>query len=429
MSVFHHILISTCYTLVAAAVAIALPYGFPAVDMNAAIVLGGVVLIGSALLHEVFTRQDGEGKLADDIQMLQLEQGDLRRELDQSRTRMRNLQRALEQVMEEHKTIAGQNRNVDSVIAEVKVLQTLIEQLSAGAAGKAASGSGDDSRWAMPSLVAGRRPIPASGHDPHFVSPDGGVSSSSLDIGDDEILKLVRDGLEGNRVDLVLQPIVSLPQRRLKFYEAFTRIRDDKGGIMTPEQYIAIAEREGLITAIDNMLLFRCVQLVRRAQQRKHNIGFFCNISAHSLTDRHFFNNFIEFMADNVGLARDLIFEFAQSTIANRDTEVEAHLRHLASMGFRFSMDQVQSVHLDFNDLVRNHIKYVKIDADVLLNEVHNPTAPIAIEDIKRMVDRHGIDLVVEKIEAEPTLLELLDFRIDFGQGYLFGEPRLSRIE
>jgi cyclic-di-GMP phosphodiesterase TipF (flagellum assembly factor) len=239
----------------------------------------------------------------------------------------------------------------------------------------------------------------------------------------------VREGLEGNRVDLVLQPVVSLPQRKLKFYEGFTRIRDADDAVLMPHQYIAIAEREGLISAIDNMLLFRCVQLVRRSQQRNHNIGFFCNISAHSLTDRHFFRNFVEFMADNVALAPNLIFEFAQSTIINRDSEMESHLRHLAAMGFRFSMDQVTGLHLDYGELMRNHFKFVKIDAAVLLSELHNPTSSIAVEDIKRIVDRHGIDLIVEKIESEPMLLELLDFRIDYGQGYLFGEPRLSRVQ
>ena len=71
----------------------------------------------------------------------------------------------------------------------------------------------------------------------------------------------------------------------------------------------------------------------------------------------------------------------------------------------------------------------MKIEVGTLLKELQNPTTAIAVEDIKRMVDRHGIDLVVEKIETEPALLELLDFRIDFGQGYLFGEPRLSRAE
>ena len=54
---------------------------------------------------------------------------------------------------------------------------------------------------------------------------------------------------------------------------------------------------------------------------------------------------------------------------------------------------------------------------------------PIAIEDIKRVFNRQGMDLIVEKIETEPQLLDLLDLKIDYGQGYLFGKPRLARVE
>ena len=67
------------------------------------------------------------------------------------------------------------------------------------------------------------------------------------------------------------------------------------------------------------------------------------------------------------------------------------------------------------------------MDSETLLGEVRAPSGAIAIEDIKRVADRHGIDMIVEKIESEDELLELLDLRIDYGQGYLFGEPRLAR--
>ena len=197
--------------------------------------------------------------------------------------------------------------------------------------------------------------------------------------------------------------------------------------MLVPGQYIGIAEREGLVPAIDNMLLFRCVQLVRRTQSKKANIGFFCNISAHSLTDRHFFGNFVEFMADNTQLSSDLVFEFPYAIIANRDEEIERHLHHLASLGFRFSVDQVSSLNIDYDDLAALRFKYIKMDTGTLLREVREPSGAIAIEDIKRVADRHGIDMIVEKIESEDQLLELLDLRIDYGQGYLFGEPRLAR--
>ena len=181
------------------------------------------------------------------------------------------------------------------------------------------------------------------------------------------------------------------------FYEAFTRIRDQNGDNLVPEQYIGIAEREGLVTAIDNMLLFRCVQLVRRTQNSKQDIGFFCNISAHSLTDRYFFSDFVEFMADNARLAPNLIFEFPYATVVNRDHDIEQHLKQLASLGFQFSIDQVSSLNIDCEDLIKNHFKYVKFDAEILLDEIPNPIGPIAVSDIKRVFNRQGMDLIVAK--------------------------------
>ena len=68
-----------------------------------------------------------------------------------------------------------------------------------------------------------------------------------------------------------------------------------------------MAERAGLISVIDNSLLFRCVQLVRKTQRRNLNRGFFCNISPHTLRDSSFFPEFIEFMNHNARLAASLM--------------------------------------------------------------------------------------------------------------------------
>ena len=51
------------------------------------------------------------------------------------------------------------------------------------------------------------------------------------------------------------------------------------------------------------------------------------------------------------------------------------------------------------------------------------------MQRMKQILDRAGISLIAEKVEQESQVIELLEFGIDFGQGYLFGEPRLSRDE
>ena len=134
-------------------------------------------------------------------------------------------------------------------------------------------------------------------------------------------------------------------------------------------------------------------------------------------------------MSENAELAPNLIFEFAQSTVADRDEDIERQLTGLAAMGFRFSMDQVASLSLDYGSLAERHFKFVKIDARTLIGEFDAPSSRLDIDvvDLKRTLERHGIDLIVEKIENEPMLLDVLDLHVDFGQGYLFGEPRVGQ--
>ena len=262
-------------------------------------------------------------------------------------------------------------------------------------------------------------------------------------LDEDQILDIVREGLKRDRVDLYLQPVVSLPQRKPRFYECFSRIRAEDGGVVLPEQYLELAKRDGLVGAIDNLLLFRCVQLVRRAQSHNHSVGFFCNISANTLADRAFFSDFVDFMASNTELARNLIFEFRQEDIGAHSAEIDEYISRLGRLGFYFSLDRVHDLtRLDIPALSRKRFKYIKIDAAYLLHR--EPAGGAAVEAdpldgdaatlvgvnvpaLKRVLDVHGIDMIAEKLESEQDLVELLDYRIDFGQGYLFGEPRLSK--
>jgi cyclic-di-GMP phosphodiesterase TipF (flagellum assembly factor) len=71
-------------------------------------------------------------------------------------------------------------------------------------------------------------------------------------------------------------------------------------------------------------------------------------------------------------------------------------------------------------------IRTIKIDSDMLFAEYQKPAGHERLYEIKRQLDQTGIDLIVSKIETETQLRELLDLNIDYGQGYLFGEPRAN---
>lgn len=300
--------------------------------------------------------------------------------------------------------VAGADRRRNGeLISEIKILQTLLSQVAGGSAGR-----------------GGRRDLAMlAGEGDETATADGERR------GEDQVLSIIQNALEDNRVDLYLQPIVRLPSRKPAYYEAYSRVRDAGGTVVFPREYLPLAEASGLIGTLDNLLLFRCIQVIRRLGPRRPDVRFFCNISAASLADKDFFPQFIDFMVNNLELADRLVFEFSQASVRDQSPEVERSLAVLGRRGFRFSMDHVTDLTFDAAALAARHFRVVKVSADLFLSgggDIHN-------EDLREVLARHGIALVIEKIESEAEVIDILDYGVEYGQGFLFGEPRLSRDE
>jgi cyclic-di-GMP phosphodiesterase TipF (flagellum assembly factor) len=404
MPFLFHTVIFLAYASMAAAAALMLPQTFPAVTPELAAVAGGVLVVACGLAHELVARLEWRRDLGRELGAMRLAQEDVMDELSRARGATRGILEALEAAGR-----TGKGRpDITEVVAEVRVLEKLVAQLSKKDEPEEAPAAPESAK-------------PARKEAPVLVPAEG--------LDERQILAHVRQGLNTGRVDLFLQPIVGLPQRKTSHYECFSRIRVGENTILLPEQYIPLAEREGLMGAIDNMLLFRCLQLVRRCQARKRNVRFFCNISPHSLADKPFLRDFVDFMTMNTNLATNLVFELSQSAVRSIDEEVVRDLDRLASHGFRFSLDQVASLDMSFADLAQRRVRYLKVEAGLLLAHVNGSQPALNLRQLKNELNRHGIDLIAEKIESEQTLVEVLDFPIDFGQGFLFGEPRLLRDE
>jgi cyclic-di-GMP phosphodiesterase TipF (flagellum assembly factor) len=246
-------------------------------------------------------------------------------------------------------------------------------------------------------------------------------------LGEPDLLETIRASLEENRVDLYLQPIVSLPQRKLRYYEALSRLRAEDGSVIMPAQYIKVAAPAGLMSVVDNLLLFRCVQIVRRLTQKNRDVGVFCNISGDTLTDTEFFPQFLEYMQHNRDLASQIVFEFGQDAVAKAGAKGEENLAFLANLGFALSMDHIETLAVDFARLKKIGFRHLKLRADTLLGGMGSARSAVGPEDFKKLLERHGLNLIVERVEDEKSVVQLLDYAVDFAQGYLFGEPRAVR--
>lgn len=104
----------------------------------------------------------------------------------------------------------------------------------------------------------------------------------------------------------------------------------------------------------------------------------------------------------------------------------------LADLGFRFSLDKVQTLDLNFIDLQRSDVRFLKVSADLLIEQLLDPDAgppipslrDITASDFAALTRRFGIEVIAEKCETERQIVDILELDIGMGQGHLFGEPR-----
>ncbi len=239
---------------------------------------------------------------------------------------------------------------------------------------------------------------------------------------------MVRNAVEANRIDLYLQPIVSLPQRKVRYYEALSRLRSETGEVMNAADFVPLAQRAGLMARIDNLVIFRCVQVVRRLLLKNREVGLFCNLSESALTDAAGFQELLEFLDANQAIASSIVLEFTQNALRSAGPIENESLSALADRGFRFSLDNLDDLRIEPRDLAARGFRYVKIPGRFLIDPKDTPTN-IHPADLSDLLGRFGIELVAEKIETEAVVVDLLDCDVRFGQGNLFSPPRPVRAE
>ena len=413
------IFVALCMVLIAGSLGAVLYLGFK-VEPRVSAIVALAALTGMAIFNAISGRLRDRGDLGDQIADLSRGTADLARQVGEIGRRLAAVEGRVD------KTVDRARGAVDPIAAEIGELGTLVRQIAETVASHAAAlqQQGATPAVELPTVAAREA--------------DGALMLSESDAVDgrrvrnlnrDGIVDLIGKAVDANRIDLYLQPIVTLPQRKVRYYEALSRLRTEEGDIVTAADFIDYAESVGLMPKIDNLLLFRCVQVTRRLQMKSRDVGLFCNISASTLSDPTYFRQVLDFMDANRALNGALMFEFTQSAYRGFGPLEHESLLALAERGFRFSMDHVTDLRLELKELAERSFRFLKVPAGLLLNAATASQSDIHPADLADLLARSGIDLIAERIESESMVVDLLDYDVRFGQGFLFSAPRPVRAE
>lgn len=411
-----HIALACAYSVACLFVCVML-IRFDVADVSSAWTISTVLGLVVAQIHVMIAREASRNGVAGQMRELTEAKRLMVEELAALRRRIGYLE---EDVVDD-----GEERHA-AIVAEMRTLEHLVENLGR----RLESRSLDAFEDLEGGADAGQRDIGrrADGQKANGHRADGPVRDGDRRA---RAISNVREALSAGRVDLHLQPIVSLPQRKTFYYEGFSRLRDAEGQVIMPAEWLPVAEPAGLVAEIDNLLLFRCVQIVRKLAAHERRVGVFCNISNASLSDEEFFPQFLDFVRRNADLSGSLIFEIGQQAFENRSLTAARNMARLADFGFRFSIDKVVDLDFDLADARRAGVQFFKVPGELLLKSLAAgeplglSIAPeIRAEDFSALLAKYGIELIAEKIEDEATVVEVLDLQAGLAQGHLFGPPR-----
>ena len=410
------IFVAVCMVLIAASLG-GLLFLVLKVDARTAALIALAALIAMALYNTISNRLADRAALGDQIADLSRGTADLARQVAE-------VSRRLNAVESRVSNTANSARGaVDPIAAEIGELGGLVRQIAETVAVHEAVLQRQGAVVAPAAEAATDATLAVSEHD--------AVTGAAVfrGLSRDGVIDFIAKAMEEERIDLYLQPIVTLPQRKVRYYEAVSRLRTPAGEIIPACDFIEYAESAGLMPKLDNMLLFRCVQVTRRLQMKNRDVGLMCNISATTLTDPVYFKQMLDFMDANRALAGALTLEFTQGAYRAFGPIEQESLAALAERGFRFSMDHITDLRMEAKDLADHGFRFLKVPAALLLNKTANAQSDIHPEDLADLLARSGIDLIAERIENENMVVDLLDYDVRFGQGFLFSPPRPVRAE
>ncbi|WP_372421534.1 EAL domain-containing protein [Salinarimonas chemoclinalis] len=249
------------------------------------------------------------------------------------------------------------------------------------------------------------------------------------------ILRALRE----DRMEIHLQPIVTLPQRKTRFYEALARLRLDDDALVLPGEFLPAIAAAGLTAELDGKVAARAAAIARHLVNRGSDAFVALDLAHDSLLAPGFLRALGRILEAYPDVAGRLAFEIAQRSWRMLDAEVAGALEALRAKGALFVLDRASDLRIDAFGLADRGVRFVKLPAARLLAHadggIDGRARPdtfgldVAVSDLSAVMARAGIELVAEAVEREEDVPDLIDLDVPLAQGSVFGAPRAVRAD
>ncbi len=233
----------------------------------------------------------------------------------------------------------------------------------------------------------------------------------------------LRRALERNELCVYYQPIVSIATGELHGFEALVRWQHPERGIISPDQFIPLAEETGLILTLGFDVLREACKQLRTWQQQSlsdRNLTMSVNLSGKQLSQADLIER-VEGVLHETGIDPwQLKLEITESVVMENAELAAVTLARLRGLGVRLSIDDFGTGYSSLSYLNRFPVDILKIDRSFVSRLDQGDENVEIVKTIVTLAGNLGMQVIAEGVETEDQLQQLRRLKCQYGQGYLF---------
>lgn len=254
------------------------------------------------------------------------------------------------------------------------------------------------------------------------------VYAKDLDINSSKRVKevelAIKNALKNNSFQVYYQPIYSTKENRIVSAEALIRLFDEDLGFISPEEFIPISEKDGLILKIGMFVFETVCQFISNNNLLERGIQYIeINLSVVQCMQKQLTEELLYVMSRYNIKGSQINLEITETAAAYSPEMLRINMRQLSDNGISFSLDDYGTGYSNMSYMVDLPFDLVKLDKSIVWASFEKEKALIAMVSTIAMIKKLEMHIVAEGVETEEQMKLLSELGCDYLQGYYFSKP------
>ena len=231
----------------------------------------------------------------------------------------------------------------------------------------------------------------------------------------------LENAIRHNSFVIFFQPVIERFSDNILHHEVLSKVRDEKGELISARVFLPMAKKCGLSSAVDLLVLNQVCKLLTYEQDKQDCCSV--NVSVDSLLDKTFIEQLTKTLKENQAVAHRLIIEVSEYQLVNHLTTLKPVLFQLTLLGVQLLADKVGQYVVSAHYLKQLPIRYVKLHRSIVMNIDQKPENQVFVQSMKILCEPLKVKMYALGVEDQNEWRVLTKLGVQGGQGHFFTEP------